>query len=82
MLLTLSDSNSTLNVAGVANLADISVNAAAGTLNFAVLNSLTRTSLSATGGGKLLFPAAATYVSNNNANYTIQASGSGQDRPP
>ena len=76
--LTLSDAASVINVAGVTSLQDTSVSAVAGTINFSALITLARVSLSATGGGQLLFPAAKTYTSNTaGISYAILASGTG-----
>src|SRR5205085_2041156 len=75
--MTLGDAASTLNVAAVTSLAITDVAAVGGTMNFSGLSSLNRVRLSATGGGRLLFPAPTTYADGVQANYTIQASGTG-----
>jgi len=72
--LTLSDTTSTFNVAGVSSLNSATVNTGPGTFNFSGATSLNNVNLSATSGGQILFPIVTTFTTDAN---TIQATGTG-----
>jgi YD repeat-containing protein len=70
-------SDRALNFASATQIADSQLTAQGQTFEFPVVTSLARVSLSASGGGQLLFPAATSYANGVRANYDLTASGVG-----
>jgi len=71
-------SGAVLNVLGVTSIGGwASITATSNTLNFASCTSLSTVNLNASGGGQILFPVVTSYAGWNQADNTIQATGTG-----